>query len=124
MCVCVGGGGGGGVQNTKKIPQEIINQIYIYIYIYIYSYRFCQKIYAQGGSVQVRLLQINYEVNDKSKLEIKRDFFNLNMTNEKILLRTTLTDTVVGLILKLKSSTFFMYYSQIFTDQTTRNCLE
>ena len=27
------------------------------------------------GVVQVRLLQINYEVNDKSRLEIKRDFF-------------------------------------------------
>ena len=39
-----------------------------------------QKLYAQGGSVQVRLLQINYEVIDKSRLEIKRDFFNLNMT--------------------------------------------
>ena len=27
-----------------------------------------------------RLLQINYEVIDKSRLEIKRDFFNVNMT--------------------------------------------
>ena len=26
--------------------------------------------------------------------------------------------------LKLKSSTFYMYYSQIFTDQTARNFLE
>ena len=43
---------------------------------------FCQKEYSPGGSVQVRLLQINYEVNDKSRLEIKRDFFNLNMTHE------------------------------------------
>ena len=40
----------------------------------IYSYGFGQKKYAQGGSVQVRLLQINYAVNDKSRLEIKRDF--------------------------------------------------
>ena len=32
--------------------------------------------------MQVRLLQINYEVNDKSRLDIKRDFFNLNMTHE------------------------------------------
>ena len=31
--------------------------------------------YAQGGSVQVRLLQINYEVNKKSRLEMKCDFF-------------------------------------------------
>ena len=74
--------------------------------------------------MQVRLLRINYEVNDKSRLEIERDFFNLNTTHEKILLRTTLIDTVVGLTLKLKSSTFYMYYSQIFTDQTTRNFLE
>ena len=36
---------------------------------------FCQKEYSPGGSVQVRLLQINYEVNDKSRLKIKRDFF-------------------------------------------------
>ena len=33
--------------------------------------------------MQVRLLQSNYEVNDKSRLEINvRDFFNLNMTHE------------------------------------------
>ena len=31
--------------------------------------------YAQGGSVQVRLLQINYKLNEKSRLEMKRDFF-------------------------------------------------
>ena len=30
--------------------------------------------------MQVKLLQINYEVTDKSRLEIKRDFLNLNMT--------------------------------------------
>ena len=42
--------------------------------------------YAQGGSVQVRLLQINYEVNKKSRLEMKCDFFlNLNMTQEDYL---------------------------------------
>ena len=52
-----------------------------------------------------------YEVNDKSRLEIKRDFCNV----------TTLIDTVVGQTLKLKSSTFYMYYLQIFTDQTTRD---
>ena len=28
------------------------------------------------------LLQINFEVNDKPRLEITRDFFNLNMTHE------------------------------------------
>ena len=72
--------------------------------------------------MQVRLLQINYEGNDKSRSEIKRDFFHLNMTcDEPILLRTTLIYTVVGQTLKLKSSTFYMYYSQIFTDHTTRN---
>ena len=32
--------------------------------------------------MQVRLLKKNYEVNDKSRLEIKHDFFNLNMTRE------------------------------------------
>ena len=67
--------------------------------------------------MQVRLLQINNEVNDKSRLEIKRDF--------KIS-TCTLIDTVVGQTLKLKSSSFYMYFSQIFTDQTTscRNFLE
>ena len=48
----------------------------------IFPTDFGQKIYAQGKSVQVRLLQINYEVNDKSRLEIKRDFFILNTTHE------------------------------------------
>ena len=46
--------------------------------------------YAQGGSVQVRLLQINYEVNKKSRLEMKCDFFKISTWLEK----TTLTDTV------------------------------
>ena len=32
--------------------------------------------------MQVRLLEINYEVNDKSRLEIKRDRFKINMTYE------------------------------------------
>ena len=32
--------------------------------------------------MQVRLLEINYEVNDKSRLEIKRDCFKINMTYE------------------------------------------
>ena len=41
-----------------------------------------KNIYAQGGSVQVRLLEINYEVIDKSRLEIKHDFFKINMTHE------------------------------------------
>ena len=76
--------------------------------------------------MQVRLLQINYEVIDKSRLEIKRDFFKSqhDMTHEEILLRATVIDTVVGQTLKMKSSTFYMYYSQIVTDQTTRNFLE
>ena len=45
---------------------------------------------------------------------------------KKIFLRTTLNDTVVGQTLKLKSSALYMMmcYSQIFTDQTTRNFLE
>ena len=43
-------------------------------------------------------VQIDYEVNAKSRLEIKRDFvFSLNMTHEKILLRTTLIKIIVGL---------------------------
>ena len=39
-----------------------------------------QKKYAQGGSVQVSLTITGqlYEENDKSKLETKRDVFNLN----------------------------------------------
>ena len=32
--------------------------------------------------MQVRLLQINYEVNDKSRFEIKRNFFDLNIAHE------------------------------------------
>ena len=32
--------------------------------------------------MQERLLQINHEVNDRSRLEIKRDFCNVNMTHE------------------------------------------
>ena len=61
-------GGGGGAKSKKNFPRKSLIKT-------IYSYGFGQKQYAQGGSVQVRLLQINYEVNDKSRLEIKRDFF-------------------------------------------------
>ena len=43
---------------------------------------FGQKNYPQGGSVQVRLLQDDYEVNGKFRLEEKRGFLNLNMTHE------------------------------------------
>ena len=58
------------------MPQEIINKIYIFLKI-------LAKKNAPEGSAQVRLLQINYEVNAKSRLEIKRDFvFSLNMTHE------------------------------------------
>ena len=72
-----GGGGGGGVRQEIKIPRKLLIKIYI-------PTDFGQKKYAQRGSVQVRLLQINYEVNDKSRLKIERDFFflNLNMTHE------------------------------------------
>ena len=70
----IGRGEGGG---TKV--QKIFFRRKLLIKKYIPT-DFGQKIYAQGGSVQVRLLQINYEVIDKSRLEIKRDFFNLNMT--------------------------------------------
>ena len=63
----MGGGGGAKVKKTNFPRKSLIKTIY--------SYGFGQKQYAQGGSVQVRLLQINYEVNDKSRLEIKRDFF-------------------------------------------------
>ena len=61
------GGGGGGKSKEKKIPQEIINKKYIFLRI------LAKKINGQGGSVQVRLLEIKYEVNDKSRLETKRD---------------------------------------------------
>ena len=57
--------------------QEIIKKKYIFLQILAKKY-----IYAQGGSVQVRLLEINYEVIDKSRLEIKHDFFKINMTHE------------------------------------------
>ena len=53
----MGGGGVGAKVKKEKMPQEIINN-------------FGQKNNAQGGSLQVRLLQINYEVNAKSRLEI------------------------------------------------------
>ena len=61
-------GGGGGVRQEIKNPRKLLIKIYI-------PTDFGQKKYAQRGSVQVRLLQINYEVNDKSRLEIERDFF-------------------------------------------------
>ena len=47
---------------------------------YIFLRILAPKKDAQGGSVQVRLLQVNCEVNDKSRLEIKRDFFYLMYT--------------------------------------------
>ena len=62
-------------EGWSKSQKKIINKK-------IHSYGFLLKKYSSGGSVQVRLLQINYEVNDKSRLEIKRDFLNLNTTHE------------------------------------------
>ena len=58
-------------------------------------------------------------------MEIKRDFF-LILT---WLMSNIIKDYLDWYIcwpktLKLKSSTFYMYYSQIFTDQTARNFLE
>ena len=80
------------------------------IFQLILAKKICPRRICVGKTITDQL----YEVNDKSRLEIKRDFCNV----------TTLIDTVVGQTLKLKSSTFYMYYLQIFTDQTTRNFLE
>ena len=94
----------------------------------IYSCGFRPKKYAQGGSAQVSLTITGqlYEENDKSKLETKRDVFNLNSDCWVNIVEDygTLIDTAVGQTQTLKSSTFSMYYSQIFTDQTARNLLE
>ena len=59
--------------------------------------------------MQVRLLEINYEVNDKFRLEIKCVFFLRSTGLLSKSCRTTLIDTFVGQTLKLKSSTFYMY---------------
>ena len=64
-------GRGGG---DREVPKKIFPRTLLIKNIYSYGF-WPKKIYPQGGSVQVRLLQINYEVNDKSKMEIKRDFF-------------------------------------------------
>ena len=72
----IGAGGRVGQKPKKRMPQEIINKIYIFLKI-------LAKQNAPGGSAQLRLLQINYEVNAKSRLEKKRDFvFSLNKTHE------------------------------------------
>ena len=71
-------GGVDGAKVKKKFPQKIINKKK-----YIPA-DLGHKKYAQGGSVQVSLTITGqlYEENDKSKLENKRDIFNLNMTVE------------------------------------------
>ena len=63
-----------GEGGDREVPKKIFPRTLLIKHIYSYGF-WPQKIYPQGGSVQVRLLQINYEVNDKSKMEIKRDFF-------------------------------------------------
>ena len=90
-----GGGGGGGKKRKKKIFSREKKK---------------KKIYSYG-------FWPNYEVNDKSRLEINTWFFLTSAwLMSKYWLRTTLTTTVVGQTLKLKSSTPYLYYSQIFTD--------
>ena len=76
----VGGWGGGWVKKIKKnFRQEIINKK-------IYSYGFWpkeKKICPWRICAGIkRLFKKNYEVNDKSRLEIKHDFFNLSMIHE------------------------------------------
>ena len=58
----------GGAKVKKHFPRKLLIKKHIPTDV-------GQKKYAQGGFVWVRLLQINNEVNDKSRLEIKRDFF-------------------------------------------------
>ena len=62
-------GGRGGLKSQKiKFHLVIINQIYFHGF-------WPKTVHPQGGSVQVRLLQINCEVNGKSRVEIKLNFF-------------------------------------------------
>ena len=62
-------GGRGGLKSQKiKFHLVIINQIYFHGF-------WPKTVHPQGGSVQVRLLQINCEVNDKSRVGIKLNFF-------------------------------------------------
>ena len=64
----------------KNFPQEIINKKK-------YSYGFWPKEKNMPKENLCRYkksqpFKKNYEVNDKSRLEIKHDFFNLNMIHE------------------------------------------
>ena len=59
---------GGWGQSQKTFSQEIINKK-------THSYGCWPKKICPRRICVVRLLQINYEVNDKSRLEIKSDFF-------------------------------------------------
>ena len=58
----------------KKFPQEIINKK-------IHSYGFLPKKIFLRRICAGKTIADNYEVNDKSRLKIERDFFNLNMTH-------------------------------------------
>ena len=71
------GGRGWGKSQKKISPENYQQKKYI-------PADLGHKKYAQGGSVQVSLTITGqlYEENDKSKLENKRDIFNLNMTVE------------------------------------------
>ena len=62
-----------GQKSKKNFPAKLSTKKYI-------PADLGQKKYAQGGSVQVSLTITGqlYEENDKSKLETKRDVFNLN----------------------------------------------
>ena len=66
-------GGVDGAKVKKNFPAKLSTKIYI-------PADLGQKKYAQGGSVQVSLTITGqlYAENDKSKLETKRDVFNLN----------------------------------------------
>ena len=62
----------------KKFPQEIINEK-MYIPTDFGPKKICPREICSGIK---RLFTKNYEVNDKSRLEIKHVFFNLIMTHE------------------------------------------
>ena len=70
-----GGGEGGGSKKSKKI----INKKNIFLRILAKRKKICPRRICAGVK---RLFKKNYEVNDKSRLEIKHDFFNLNMIHE------------------------------------------
>ena len=108
-----------GQKSKKNFPAKLSTKIYI-------PADLGQKKYAQGGSVQVSLTITGqlYEENDKSKLETKRDVFNLNSDFWVNIVENYLDWYSCRPDTDIEEFNISMYYSQIFTDQTARNLLE